>query len=369
MSRESPRVVICGAGVIGASIAYHLALRGIRSTLVERASVACAASGKAGGFLALDWCDGTAMGPLARASYAMHAELAKTLGADCGYRTLTTLGVAAGARGGIAADNAAAGAAWLDGDCAVHTRLGGADTTAQVHPRRFTEALVAAARRMGARLVTGRVEGLDMVSDRIRGVHVDGTVIPADAAVIAMGPWSDAASRWLPLPRVDGLKGFSITLAPSAPAPPQALFVEYVDANGERMSPEIFPRPDGEIYLCGLSDDQPLPGDPSEIALSPAATATLRRAAGALSSSMGNARLLSEGACYRPICADALPVMGAVPGVAGAYVATGHNCWGILNAPASGAAMAQLIAEGRSTVVDLAPFTPARFQESLELRN
>jgi glycine/D-amino acid oxidase-like deaminating enzyme len=55
--------------------------------------------------------------------------------------------------------------------------------------------------------------------------------------------------------------------------------------------------------------------------------------------------------------------MGGVPGVSGAFVATGHNCWGILNAPASGAAMAELIAEGACACVDLRPFTPARFPE------
>jgi glycine/D-amino acid oxidase-like deaminating enzyme len=355
--------------VIGASIAYHLALRGIRATVVERTGVACAASGKSGGFLALDWCDGSPLGPLARKSYAMHGELAKTLGRDCGYRAMTTLGVAASARGGVDADNAGAGAAWLDGDCAVYTRLGGTDSTAQVHPRLFTEALMAEALGLGATLVTGPVEGLDTAGGRVRGVRVDGSLMPADAAVIAMGPWSNAASQWLPLPAVDGLKGFSITLSPSAPVPAQALFVEYMDEQGGRASPEIFPRPDGEVYLCGLSDDQPLPEDPAGIELSPTATATLRGAAGALASSLEDAPLLSENACYRPVCADALPLMGAVPGVAGAFVATGHNCWGILNAPASGAAMAELITEGESTIVDLAPFTPARFQERVSLRN
>jgi glycine/D-amino acid oxidase-like deaminating enzyme len=53
------RVLICGGGVIGASIAYFLARRGIAVTVVERAGIACAASGKAGGFLALDWNDGS----------------------------------------------------------------------------------------------------------------------------------------------------------------------------------------------------------------------------------------------------------------------------------------------------------------------
>jgi len=167
----------------------------------------------------------------------------------------------------------------------------------------------------------------------------------------------------LPLPRVDGLKGFSISLKPQTPVPAQALFVDYLDEDGERLAPEIFPRPDGEVYLCGLSDDQPVPEDPSAVPASPQATATLQRIAGELAASLGRAPVLTENACYRPICADALPVMGGVPGVAGAYVATGHNCWGILNAPASGAAMAELIADGAATSVDLRPFTPARFSE------
>ena len=60
------RVAVCGGGVIGACLAFFLARRGAAVTVIERTAVACAASGKSGGFLALDWCDGTALGPLAR---------------------------------------------------------------------------------------------------------------------------------------------------------------------------------------------------------------------------------------------------------------------------------------------------------------
>src|SRR5512132_36024 len=83
-------VVVCGAGVIGASVAWYLARRGIQVTVVERSGVACAASGKSGGFLALDWCDDSPLGPLARLSFRLHAELAKTLGMDYGYRRMDT---------------------------------------------------------------------------------------------------------------------------------------------------------------------------------------------------------------------------------------------------------------------------------------
>jgi glycine/D-amino acid oxidase-like deaminating enzyme len=371
MTDKNPRVVICGAGIIGTAIAYHLALRGVAATVIERTGVACAASGKAGGFLARDWCDGSPLGPLARTSYQMHADLSRALGQDCGYREMNTFGVSADGRAGRAAAQGSNGPRWLDGKGAVYTQLGSSENTAQVHPRLFTEALMHEACKRGATLVSGCVQGLDIgeTPARVRAVRVDGAWVPADAVVVAMGPWSDLACRWLPLPPVDGLKGFSVTLKPASPLPAEALFVDYVDDDGAHSSPEVFPRPDGEVYLCGLSDDLPLPEDPSRVSVDTHATATLQRAAGALSSRLAGAPVLSENACYRPVCADALPLMGRVPGVSGAFIATGHNCWGILNAPASGAAMAELITRGESSCVDLRAFSPARFSERQRLQN
>lgn len=63
----------------------------------------------------------------------------------------------------------------------------------------------------------------------------------------------------------------------------------------------------------------------------------------------------------RPCTPDVLPVMGPVPGIRGAYITCGHNCWGILWAPVCGLAMAELVAEGRATTVDLRPFSPDRY--------
>src|SRR5215467_10184910 len=111
---ESARVVICGAGVIGAAVAYYLSLRGVAATVIERCGVACAASGKSGGFLALDWCDNSPLAGLARKSFALHAELAQTLGVDYGYRRLTTLAVAASAQGSTGTRQLPAELAWLD---------------------------------------------------------------------------------------------------------------------------------------------------------------------------------------------------------------------------------------------------------------
>jgi glycine/D-amino acid oxidase-like deaminating enzyme len=83
-------IVICGGGVIGAAIAYFTSRRGTQATVIERHEVAGSASGKSGGFLALDWCAGSALDQLARRSFELHSELSSELGNACGYRRLTT---------------------------------------------------------------------------------------------------------------------------------------------------------------------------------------------------------------------------------------------------------------------------------------
>src|SRR5215831_6105772 len=183
---ESARVVICGAGVIGAAVAYYLSLRGVAATVIERCGVACAASGKAGGFLALDWCDNSPLAPLARKSFQLHAELAQTLGADYGYRRLTTLAVTVSAQGLQGSHKVPEELAWLDSHGIPYAVLGTPATTAQVHPARFTQALLHAARARGTELRLGCVEGLEVVHGQVRGVRGDGERLPADVVVIAM---------------------------------------------------------------------------------------------------------------------------------------------------------------------------------------
>ena len=150
-----------------------------------------------------------------------------------------------------------------------------------------------------------------------------------------------------------------MTLAASD-VPAHALFVDYRTADGRHLEPEIFPRLDGEVYVCGMADPAPLPDSPDGVEVSEASCAVLARAAGRVSTALAAAPILRRQACYRPVTDDGLPLIGRVPGVAGAYVATGHGPWGMLNAPATGLALAELITEGTASSVDLRPFDPAR---------
>ena len=126
------------------------------------------------------------------------------------------------------------------------------------------------------------------------------------------------------------------------------------------LTPELFPRTDGTTYVCAISSEEPLPVDPARVAPDPGAIARLEAMCSSMSPVLASAKILARQACYRPVTRDGLPLIGPVPGVAGAYIATGHSVWGILNAPATGEAMAELIVDGTAQAVDLAPFDPGR---------
>lgn len=352
------RVLILGGGVIGTSIAYQLAAKGADAIVIERRAVVCAASGKSGGFLALDWCDGTPLMHLARRSFALHAELADKLGGDWGYRRMATYGGSVDRLPTQAPRGPWPG--WVSPEVAISGQLGTTDTTAQVQPAAFTAGMMRAAQGRGAELRLDRATGLLRRGGDVVGVDFGGETLEGDAVVIAMGPWSVLAAQWLPLPPVFGLKGHSLVFETGATIPPEALFLEYAEPAGSMLSPEVFPRADGTTYVCGISSESPLPVDPALVVPDPGAIDRLKALCDRMSPVLAGSRLLASQACFRPVTQDGLPLIGAVPGARGAYVATGHGVWGILNAPATGEAMAELILNGAARTTDLSPFDPGR---------
>src|SRR2546429_8478897 len=258
------RIVICGGGAIGAAIAYFTSRRGARSTVIERHAIAGAASGKAGRFLALDWCRRRPVDRLARRSFELNAELSAELGDPWGYRRLTTYG-------GYAVEDDTArgwgGRPWLADGVAITSRLGSPETTALIEPRAFTTGLMHAAEAHGAVLRHGTV--VDLVRSRrgaVRGVALaSGEIVEGDAVVIAMGPWSVLAARWLPLPAGLGYKGPSLIFETGEAIPAEALFLEYPAARGGILTPELFPRADGTTWVCAISTLGPVPVDPADV--------------------------------------------------------------------------------------------------------
>ena len=360
MSRTK-RIVICGGGAIGVAIAYYLSRSGARPIVIERHAVGGSASGKSGGFLALDWCRGSPLDRLARRSFELHAELAAELENPWGYRRLTTYA-------GHAVENDTARGPgqrpWLSAAVESTGRLGSPRTTALVEPHACTQGLMRAAETQGAELRHGTVAALERRPDQaVRGVVLDsGEIVEGDAVVIAMGPWSILAARWLPLPAVFGHKGHSLVFETGESVPAEALFLEYREASGEILTPELFPRADGTTWVCAISSAGPVPIDPADVAPDEGAHARLEAMCRNISPVLAAKPIRTRQVCFRPVTEDGLPLIGPVPGVDGAYVATGHGVWGMLNAPASGEAMTELILNGTTRHVDLAPFAPGRLR-------
>lgn len=357
----APRIVVCGAGVIGASVAYFLASRGAAPVVVDRARPGAAASGRAAGFLALDWCAGTPLDALARASFALHRELAARIGAQrIGYRPMEALMTAAADEGSVDQYRRVESPGWLDGNVAVHEVIGDVSTTAQVNPLALTQALVEEATSHGATLVTGVVDGLrrDEATGAVTGVSVSGEVLPADVVVLALGPWTAQAQRWVALPQVFGSRGASIVLA--ADVPNQVVFSEFLTRDGQRNTLEIYPRAGGSVYVNGYSEHGALPDDPDEIVPTNAAGDELHRRAGVHSSILRDAEVVVRSSCYRPLTVDGVPLIGPVPEVPGAYLATGHASWGILNGPATGRMISEMVLDGHSHSLDATPYALGR---------
>ena len=73
----------------------------------------------------------------------------------------------------------------------------------------------------------------------------------------------DPCCAWLPLPAVWGCKGHSLVFETGETIPAEALFLEYREASGEILTPELFPRADGTTWVCPISTTGPVPVDPA----------------------------------------------------------------------------------------------------------
>lgn len=279
---------------------------------------------------------------------------------------------------GASKDFASENMKWLDsGNCSGLSHLCGEDSSAQVHPLHYCEAIFAKSVERGTKFVRGEVVnfhrtgstssslldgicGVEMIDPEGNRVIVDGDVI-----VVAMGCWSgtllDSLFQSLTTPVMSAIRATSIVLKPSGEVPNVALFTDWFTP-GEDCSfdPEVYPRPDGTLYICAKADLVDIPYE-GTVAVVPDVETTNRivQYAAQLSPLLNDVPVLTTQACLLPTTIDDIPIIGElIPGKL--LVATGHSCWGILNAPATGEAIAQIIHEGKSDL-NLEAFDPRRF--------
>ncbi|MDO8485834.1 MAG: FAD-binding oxidoreductase [Candidatus Limnocylindrales bacterium] len=376
-------VIVVGAGVQGASLAFHLARRGASVLVLERAAVAAGATGRSSGFVRMHY-DLELEARLAWASYPYFAEWAGRVGeGDAGFvRTgflqLVPASVADALRANVAAQQRIGIPTDVVGPAEVSLLVPGIVTedvvaaayephSGYADPTGTTAGFLAGARRAGARFIGGcRVSALALNGERVVGVESDRGGFQAPVVVIAGGAWSAelAATAGVTVP-VEAWRHdtayFGLPEGRSADLP---IVIDHAQ--------EVYFRPEGrDLLLVGLEAGNVIGGSPDRPMAALAETTVevmvervCRRlpwmAAGTFRTAHGG----QDG-----ITPDQRAILGPVSagGPDGLWLACGFSGTGFKIAPAVGASLAEWILDGRPSTVDITPFALSRFVEGRPL--
>ncbi|ODQ45093.1 hypothetical protein PICMEDRAFT_35848 [Pichia membranifaciens NRRL Y-2026] len=407
--------IIVGAGIIGVCIAFYLTRhpkfdpKKHYITILESKRVAGGASGKAGGLLAL-WAFPQQIVPL---SFQLHQDLANEFGGEdeWGYRRLTTISVEgdiSDARLNYIQDKPMSRATtikknsieiesndssaekrsshlpknlmWID-DKVINdwNQLGNESTTAQVHPYQFTTFILKQCIATGCvELVIGKIDDIiiDEESGECNGIIYHPSSAKAenegltkqkfelhgDKVIMSIGPWT---SKILPDCPISGLRAHSIIIQPERveEISPYAVFTELKLNKNKFVSPEIYARKD-EVYVCGEGDSSVLiPETTDDVEVVTEKCEELFKYVSKLSNNLKNGKVLKRQACYLPVLdipSSSGPLIGET-NVDNLYLASGHSCWGINNAPATGLLMSELLLDGEATSCDISALNPSLY--------
>jgi sarcosine oxidase subunit beta len=365
------RVIVVGAGIIGVSIAYHLARLGHADVLIlDRGLVGEGSTAKATGAIRQQFTS-EINATLVRRSVAEFTRLPEETGEPFefrqhGYLFLLSTGeqmrsftaaVAMQNRLGIPSRLLTPGEVLdLYPQLSADGLLGGTycATDGSGSPTDAARAYAQAARRLGVTIRTRcTVQGFRTGAEgQVRGVRTDAGDFEAELTVLAAGPQSKPLGR---------LAGTELEVSPHrrqvfvVDAPPwlhRDLPFTVDLATGAYLHPE------SGRGLIGGSDRDTEEGTDTTLdweLLPPLLTALTSRWP-----SLTSAQVVSGWAGLREMTPDDHALVGPVDSVPGLWTATGFSGHGFMQAPAVGEAVAQRLLTGRSDV-DLDPLRPGRF--------
>ena len=372
---ETADAIVVGAGVQGASVAFHLARRHARVLVLERASVASGATGRSSGFVRMHY-DLESDARLAWASFPYFRDWQGVVGAgDCGFvrtgfmqvmpeafaehvranvRMQQSIGIPTRIVEPDEVGTILPGAVTDDlGPCAYEPESGYAD------PSGTAAGFLAAARELGARFVQGcEVHSVAVEGDTVIGVDTERGRFLAPNVVDAGGAWAArlAASVGVAVPIEPWRHATAYFGLPSGRGPDFPIVIDQVN--------EVYFRPEGrDLMLVGLeagneiggSPDRPMASTPPAM-LEDMATRVCARVPWMVD---GDLRT-DHGGQDGMTTADQRPILGRA-GPDGFYLACGFSGTGFKTAPAVGACLAELILDGRATTVDISGYSLERF--------
>ena len=376
---RTAEIVIAGGGIVGASVAYHLAARGVRDVLVlERGARAGAGStGRAtGGFRAQFGTEvNVRLSLLSREKLSRFEE---ETGVDPGYSRRGYLFVA---RDESELDALVAAQAVQHG-CGLHdasvvsvadiTRLnpalnvegvvGGVYCPADgfVRPLEIMRGYAEAAARAGARFEYGvALEGAERgAGGSVGTLLTTAGEVSARVVVNAAGAWAAEVGRRL---------GAEI---PVAPLRRQVAVTRPTDLLPEAMPMTIdvgdgfhLRVRDGRVLL--LWPDEPRAEDPFDTSFDEGWLAAVVSKAHARVPRLRRAEI-DRAACWAGLyemTPDRHALLGRAPGFDNLYLANGSSGHGVMHAPALGQLLSEIILDGAAHTLDVRALRPSRFEE------
>ena len=354
-------VVVVGGGIVGTATAYELGRAGASTLLVDRADAGRATDAGAG-ILSPEtakrddpgWVDFVLAA--GRHYDALLPELVPENGhARCGILQVATREPDLSAWEWVA--ERATGATEISPDDArAMVPVLGKVIRALHHPgaARVDGRLMCAALRQGAELLGVQVRSGSVSTVRAGSpvtVVVDGESVTASAVVIAGGAWTRSLGEQLgvDLP-VGPLRGQIAHLGVAEHDTASWPIVQQV--YGHYMVPWA----DHRVAVGATVEDAGFAHAVTAGGVNEIMREALRVMPGLVSATLGEVRV-----GLRPTSVDDSPILGPLPGIPNAFVATGHGANGLLLGPITGRIIADLIG-GRPPEVDPDPFSPARFQ-------
>lgn len=361
--------LVLGGGVVGSSIAWHLAKRGASVSLLEARSIAAVASGASAGGVRQQGRDPREM-PMAIAVIARWEHLEDELEADLHYYRNGHLqvyeneeGVAAGVKSIEEQQALGLEIELLEGAALREVAPGlapqviaGRYTHNDGHadPAITTKSFAAAAERNGATIREGvEVQKLMTEGDRVIGVETNEGRMLADHVIVATGAWTRDLVR--PLGTDLPLEAHGLQMILTTPMP--ASLKPVVGAYGRPLS--LKQLREGN-YLIGGG----WPGDIDMV--SGKGTSREENVHGSFATASDIWPNVGESAVERSwvgveaICVDQVPIIGGVPGYEGITVAAGFSGHGFALSPITGQLVSELVLDGAASI-SLDAFAADRF--------
>lgn len=369
MPNPTTQIAVVGGGVVGSSIAWHLARRGADVTLIEARGIAAAASGASAGGVRQQNRDPREM-PLATAAIARWEHLEEELEADIHYYReghVTVFEQEADvtiARDRVAEQRALGLAIELVEGEVLHALVPGlaphivagtyTSNDGHANPTLTTQAYAWAAERCGARMRTGvEVSGLIREGDQVTGVETSHGPISAEHVVLATGAWT----RDLVAPLGPTLPIIPTGLQMILTTPMPKSLRQVVGAYGRGLS--LKQLRDGR-YLIGGG----WPGDVDMVSgvgrTRESSIAGSRAVSSAIFPVLRETRIERAWVGVEGIAIDEIPVIGPLPGIEGLTVAAGFSGHGFALSPITGQLAAEWLLDGTPSI-PLDAFSARRF--------